>query len=63
MNSANKINELAEEYIQFQNLDKDKLDFKDHIQMYESLNQKLDEAGISFYDLGLYVSTRSKSSK
>lgn len=59
MNTATKLNELAAEYIQFQNLlSQDKLDLTDHLQVYENLSNKLDEAGISFYDMSIYV--RSK---
>ncbi len=55
MKIATNISELAAEYVHFQSLDKDKLDFKDHIMMYERLSKKLEEAGISFYDLSVYL--------
>ncbi|MEQ9403939.1 MAG: hypothetical protein RIM99_10155 [Cyclobacteriaceae bacterium] len=57
MNTATKIDELAVEYARFQKLDKDKLDLKDHIMLYESLINKIEKAGLSFYD----VSKRSMS--
>lgn len=55
MNTATNINELAKEFVHFESLDKDKLDFKDHIMMYESLTNKLEKAGLSFYDMDVYV--------
>lgn len=58
MTPATNITELAAEYVHFQSLDKERLDFKDHIMLYEALNKKLEAAGMSFYDIGRYV--RSK---
>ncbi|MEP5613466.1 MAG: hypothetical protein ABJP45_14535 [Cyclobacteriaceae bacterium] len=62
MNTATKLNELAVEYVHFQKLvAQDSLELSDHLKVYESLSNKLDEAGISFYDMGVYV--RSQKSK
>ncbi len=58
MKPATNISELAAEYVHFQSLDKDKLDFKDHLMMYERLSNKLDEAGITFYDLSVYLAKK-----
>ncbi len=52
---------LAEEYLRFQSLDKEKMDFNDHIRMYESLTRKMEQAGVSYYDLSVYVRARSEN--
>ena len=54
MNTA-KVKELAEEYTRFKNVDEDEMDLKDHIQLYESLTNKLEKAGLSFYDISRYI--------
>jgi len=62
MNTATKLNELAVEYVHFQKLvAQDTLELSDHLKVYEELSNKLDEAGVSFYDMGVYV--RSKKNE
>ena len=55
MKPATNLNELAKEFLHFQSLDKEKLDMKDHVQLYEALTNKIEEAGISYYDLSIYA--------
>lgn len=62
MNSATIIEELALEYLQYQKLDKDSLDFKDHIMLYERLNTKFDQAGFSYYEVSQYAETMAQAS-
>ncbi len=54
MNAA-QVKELAEEYTRFKNVDEEEMDLKDHIQLYESLTRKLENAGLSFYDISKYI--------
>lgn len=58
MNTATDFSLLADQYVHFHNLDKDKLDLTDYLMLYEALTNRLDEAGISFYNLGVYVRDR-----
>jgi hypothetical protein len=60
MKPATDLNELAKELIKFQKVDKDELGLKEHVRMYEDLTDKIEEAGISYYDLSLYVLTKSE---
>ena len=59
MNTATNIQELAMEFLRFEQSDKDSLDFKDHIMMYDSLNQKLEEAGMSYYEISVYAKSNN----
>ena len=62
MNTATHISdELTKEYLRFKNFDESKMDFIDQLRMYESLTNKLDEAGISFYDLSVHALQYLKS--
>ncbi len=53
--NTSKVKELAEEYARFKNADEEEMDLKDHIQLYESLTQKLEKAGLSFYEVSRYI--------
>lgn len=55
--NTSQVKELAEEYARFQNVDEDEMDLKDHIQLYESLINKIEKAGLSFYDISRYFQT------
>ena len=59
MNTATNIQELAMEFLRFEQSDKDSLDFKDHIMIYDSLNQKLEEAGMSYYEISVYAKSNN----
>jgi cell division protein FtsB len=50
-----KFKELADEYAQFQNVKEEEMELKDHIQLYESLVDKIEKAGLSFYEISRYV--------
>ena len=54
MKTAN-IAELAEEYEKFKNVDEEQVDLKDHIQLYESLTNRIEQAGLSLYEVSRYV--------
>lgn len=54
MKTTTPLNELAKEMIQFKSMDEN-ASFSDHIRMYETLSRKIEQAGISYYDLDLYV--------
>ncbi len=55
MNSATNLNDLAREFLDFQKLNKEDLDMKDHVQLYEALTNKIEKAGITYYDLSVYA--------
>ncbi len=48
------VKELAEELSRLRNVNEAEIDLIDHIQLYESLNRKLEKAGLTFYDVSRY---------
>ncbi len=53
--STSKVEELAEEYARLKNVDELEMDLIDHIKLYESLNRKIEKAGLSFYEVSRYI--------
>jgi len=49
MKSA-KIKELIEEYARFHSIEED-MDLMDQIKLYEALNSKIEQSGLSFYEV------------
>ena len=57
MNTSTHLHKLAEEYVRFKNLDEEELHLMDYIRKYDELITKLEEAGISYYEMDVYAST------
>lgn len=55
MKTALQMNELAEEYLRFQKLNESEENFVEQLQQYEMLNNKIQQAGTSFYDVARYA--------
>lgn len=49
--NTTKVKELVDEYAKFHSIDDDQVDLKDQIQLYEALIIKIEQAGLSFYEV------------